>query len=141
MTTRKITLTIVGHIPSKKNEYKYSKRGVYIEEETRSYIEVIERQLRKQWGMRLPALHPKIDFRMKVSNDERDTDNAWTTIQDCLVKVGILADDNIKKNNGKKVLHEAVVDRSMEQDEETATIEMSWKEWHGEEKSAEREAA
>ena len=66
----------------------------------------------------LGLLHPTIEVTFGVpaeyftgkANRRFDTDNAWTSLQDIMVDMGILLDDGVATNNGLKITHPSVVD-------------------------------
>lgn len=55
----------------------------------------------------LGLLHPDIEFFFTVPDGRIDTDNSITTLMDILVKMGVLQDDSVAKNNGTKTIHPA----------------------------------
>ena len=57
----------------------------------------------------LQLLHPDIGvyFYVDMAGAALDKDGVWTTVLDCLKKVGLIQDDSIKKFNGTVVLHPA----------------------------------
>lgn len=117
-----IVLTVLGHIPAKKNEYSVGQNNIYIPDHVIVRLRDIERQLRKAWGMRLPLRHPDIEFHWTVCSDGKDKDNAWQTLQDCLVRAGVLVNDDIRNLNGEISLKRAVVDATLSPEQEVARI-------------------
>jgi len=121
------TVTVRGYVPSKKNNYSRGKSGnVFIDDEMRQQLDSLEWQLRRQWGRRLPALHPKLTFRLITGNDGRDRDNWAQTLQDCMVRAGVLADDNIRKHNQWTAIAPALVNKKLEKQDECSVVNVEW---------------
>lgn len=62
-------------------------------------------QARSQWGKQAPVESPEISVTFYVARANKDQDGMYTTLLDCLQKAGVLVNDNIAHNNGRKVLH------------------------------------
>ncbi len=121
------TIVLNGRIPSKKNEYAVGNKSFYIPEALKNRLDEIDRDMRKQWGMRLPLKHPRAIFRFFIGADNKDRDNMETTLLDCMVRSCILVDDNVKSNNNWSTKAPAVVDKSISsEDQETAIIKLFW---------------
>lgn len=124
---QQFTFTVRGYVPSKKNNYSRGKGGnIFIDGEMRNQLSSLEWQFRKQWGKRLPAIHPKTVFRLVTGSDGRDRDNWEQTLLDCMVRAGVLADDNIRKFNGWSATAPAVVDKKLEKQDECSIVSMEW---------------
>ena len=94
---KRTVLTLLGHVPAKKNEWKRAGRGgIYFDRDaTKPEIDSLTLQARKQWR-RDPAHEPSIMATFYVRDGRGDLDNKYTTVQDCLVKAGVLRSDNVK---------------------------------------------
>jgi len=94
---KRTVLTLVGHVPAKKNEWKRARGGgIYFDRhETRPEIDSLVLQARAQWR-RDPADKPSIIATFYVRDGRGDLDNRYTTVQDVLVKAGVLQGDNVK---------------------------------------------
>ena len=57
----------------------------------------------------LQLVHPDVEvfFYVDMAGAKIDKDGIWTTVLDCLVKVGLIQDDSIEKFNGTVTLHPA----------------------------------
>lgn len=55
----------------------------------------------------LGLVHPDIEFFFTVPDGRIDTDNSVTTCMDILVKMGVLQNDSVARNNGRKIIHPA----------------------------------
>lgn len=98
-------LVLAGPCPAKKNLWKRGKSGhVFLDNTVKAQIDSLTTQARSQW--RYGAVEsPAMEFRFFVNAARRDQDGMYTTILDCLQEAGVLVNDNIKRNNGRKVLH------------------------------------
>lgn len=97
-------LILRGPCPAKKNLWRRSRTGMFIDATVRSQIDSLTIQARAQWGKQAPVESPEMSFRFYVSAARRDQDGMYTTVLDCLQEAGVLVNDNIKRNNGRKVL-------------------------------------
>lgn len=109
------TIHIKGHVPSKKNNWKPRKGGGQYCSKADDMGPLLL-QVRAQWKRDpLPSATVKAVF---VVRDLRgDLDNKYTTLQDLLVKGGVIKNDNIKRIASFSV--DAVVG-----DEESVTVEV-----------------
>lgn len=99
------SLVLWGHCPTKKNEWETSSSGaVFIPAEVKQQIETLTTQALFGWKYPSHVEHPELDFRWFVSAQRQDQDGMYTTILDCLQAAGVLLNDNIKHNNGLKIL-------------------------------------
>src|SRR5579884_1408623 len=93
----KTVLTLVGPVPAKKNRWHRGKNGaVYFDRKgIEAEIDSLLLQAQSQWR-RDPAKRPAIIATFYVRDGRGDLDNKYTTIQDVLVKAGVLKADNVK---------------------------------------------
>lgn len=90
-------LFLRGHVPGKKNAWKRSaKGGMHLPSSVRSEIDSLVLQARAQWK-REPLEAAAISASFYVKDGARDLDNAYTCIQDVLVKAGVIRNDTIKR--------------------------------------------
>jgi Holliday junction resolvase RusA-like endonuclease len=112
-------IILEGPIPSKKNMLRRSKNGgMFRNAEVSAKIDALTMQAAIQWGERGPLIRPSIQVLFRVIDKRSDIDNKMTTVLDCLVKAGVLENDNIK--NGPRP---QMIDWEMS-DEEGAIIEL-----------------
>lgn len=92
------TATITGHVPCKKNGKHSWKGRVVIDPKARAEVDALTWQLRAWWGGRDPIDRvEKIEASFLVRSGRSDLDGKYTTIQDCLVDAGVLANDSISR--------------------------------------------
>lgn len=90
-------IVLRGRIPAKKNLLRRSKDGGMFRDEEVSYqIKYLTQQARLQWKNQSPLVRPSANVLFYVTAQRADLDNMWTTCLDCLVKGGVLKNDNIK---------------------------------------------
>lgn len=119
----KLTLTLTGPCPGKKNLWKRSKRGVYIDKDVAAQLQSLTLQAAEQWRQREPAIHPDMTVQFYVKDRRPDLDNKSTTIWDCLRNAGVIRNDSVKWFNGKLTLLPAILDK-----DERVVIEVICKE-------------
>ena len=98
-------LIIRGAISGKKNRYGQTRTGRRFK--PRDVVEnesSIVGQILEQAGNVSPFIKPCIVAHFVYSHRGKDLDNMWTMIQDCLVKAGVLNDDNLNNLDGPIVL-------------------------------------
>ena len=128
--TKQQTFTVHCSLLAKKNLYRHAGgANVYIPNEVREVLLDIEQSLREQFGMTLPAIHPRVTFRFFVNSNLKDRDNLKTTLLDCMKNAGLIVDDSIAYFNGWDSTAPAVVDSKLKDDEEIAVITMEWEEY------------
>jgi Holliday junction resolvase RusA-like endonuclease len=89
--------TIMGHVPGKKNAYMQTKDGRRFKPaDVKKQIDWITWQIKAETGNIAPLDKPSIRVHFICDSGRADLDNKYTTIQDCLVKAGILINDNLK---------------------------------------------
>lgn len=97
-------LMLHGHCPSKKSLYRVTlSRRLMIREDAKAQIESLTLQAMLQWGQRGPVEHPNMTIRFFVTTARQDEDGMWITIVDILQNAGVLVNDNIARNNGRKI--------------------------------------
>ena len=116
-----VSLKLTGHVPAKKNLWKRSKRGVYIDKDVAAQIQSLTVQAASQWRQRDPAIHPDVTVQFYVKDRRSDMDNKWTTIADCLRHAGVVRNDNVKWLNGKLTILPAIIDA-----EERVVLEIAY---------------
>jgi len=97
-----LTITVWGHVPGKKNSYGYSSRTGrrFVDPVMKRQINDIIIQIGSQAGNIAPFDNPAISYKLVCRDARGDRDNKITTLQDCLVKAGVLVNDNIAHLNG-----------------------------------------
>jgi hypothetical protein len=107
--TEPIEITLRGHIPSKKNSYspRKDKPGFFKNSKLQVQLDRLALQIPGEYrDLKLES--PDLHFYFTYEKANWDTDNAMTTLIDLLVQYGVLANDNIRRLNGFKVIHPAV---------------------------------
>lgn len=99
-----VVLTLHGHCPSKKNDWERGETGMFLPKEVADQIKILITQAMYGWGLRGPVEHPELTVTFFVAAQRQDQDGMYVTILDVLQKAGVLVNDNIKRNNGRKVL-------------------------------------
>lgn len=90
------TLSLTGHVPSKKNNYRRTRSGgLMVDPEIQSHINALVDEARLKWGKRQPFKKAIIAADFYVRDRRADLDNKYVTLSDVLVKAGVLANDNI----------------------------------------------
>lgn len=101
------TLTLWGHCPSKKSNYRVSQNGGLItDSETKAQMEALTMQAMFQWNAVTggkPVVHPEMTTTFYVAARRQDEDGMYVTLMDVLQKAGVLVNDNIANFNGRKV--------------------------------------
>jgi hypothetical protein len=86
-----------GHIPSKKNMLRRSKNGgMFRNSSVADQIDALTIQAKAAWRGREPLSCNPIGMVFLVTDLRSDIDNKATTVLDCLVKAGVLKNDNCK---------------------------------------------
>ena len=101
-------IVLDGHCPTKKNNYRIANRGLRVEDETKAYIDWLLIQARRQWIGRKPIESATIKARFYVRDGRADLDGKFTTVQDVLVKAGVLRNDSIARL--RRIEAEAIID-------------------------------
>lgn len=104
-----ISLTLKGHVPSKKNAWKRGRSRMYLDGIVSAQINSLIRQASSLWRQD-PAIHPDMWVKFYVRDKRPDRDNKLTCLLDCLASAGVIENDNIKRFNGTVTLLPAVVD-------------------------------
>lgn len=99
-------MTLQGHVPSKKNRYRYTARGGYMPKDVRSELASLELQARSQWKQ-ATLESAVIGAVFYVRDGASDLDNKFVALQDCLVSAGVIRNDSIKRV--KRISAEAVI--------------------------------
>lgn len=109
-------ITLFGQLISKKNMYMPRTVGkgknmkvIFIKNsQLQSKLDALACQIPAD--MRdLKLQNPDIRLEMTVAHQSGDQDGAYTTLLDILVSAGVLYNDNIKRNNGRKILEPCVL--------------------------------
>lgn len=111
-----VTIRFTGKVPSKKNKWRRrAQGGIGVDRDTQMRIDELTAEAYLAWHRTIrfgdwpsPLEHPGMVWRFGISNFGQDQDNIVTTLLDCLVKAGVLKDDNFAHCNGKKELEPAV---------------------------------
>ena len=98
-------LVLYGHCPSKKNMWERREAGrMVLPKEVKEQIDTLTTQALFGWKYPGPVESPDITVRFFVAAKRQDQDGMYTTILDCLQAAGVLVNDNIAHNNGRKIL-------------------------------------
>lgn len=89
-------LTFRGHVPSKKNSKRAWKGRVMIDPEIQVIVRGLEMQARFAWK-REPIERASIRAVFYVRDGCCDLDGKFTTLQDVLVKGGVIVNDSIAR--------------------------------------------
>lgn len=104
-----VHMTLYGHCPSKKNCWERREAGrMILPDEVKQQIKALTMQATFAWKLPGPVEHPELTIRFFVAAKRQDQDGMYTTILDCLQSAGVLVNDNIAHNNGRKVLEPCV---------------------------------
>lgn len=100
-----ISMVLWGHCPSKKNLWRVGSNGqMFLDAEVKAQIDTLTTQAMFKWNQSGPVVHPELAITFVVAAERQDQDGMYTTILDCLQAAGVLVNDNIKHNNGRKIL-------------------------------------
>jgi len=112
-------LTITGPIPSKKNRLhpRKDRKGYFNPDHDR--LQDIVYQILMQVGNIEPLNQPSLMVHFKCSNGRGDLDGKLTTLLDCMVRAGILVNDNLTHLPGPVTYSGEIA----EMDEATVIIE------------------
>ena len=95
-----LEIKILGKTPSKKNQLVRRKDGKgYFNPKGKEIADIVS-QIKKQVGDIIPFDKPMVSMLFVCSRANTDIDNKATTIMDCLVKAGVLINDNLKHFTG-----------------------------------------
>lgn len=106
-----VILTLHGHCPSKKSNYRTTESGRLISDpETKAQMESLTLQAMFQWSQAvgLPVDHPEVTTTFYVRSGRSDEDGKYVTLMDVLQKAGVMVNDNHSHWNGRKI-HESSV--------------------------------
>lgn len=106
-----VTLTLHGHCPSKKSNYRTAEGGRLISTpETKAQMEALTLQAMYQWSQAvgLPVDHPEVTTTFYVRSGRSDEDGKYVTLMDVLQKAGVIVNDNCAHFNSRKI-HEPCV--------------------------------
>lgn len=92
--SKPIDLILFGHVPSKKNAYRSHGKRRFKDPVILKQIEKLNQQIKDQVD-RIELSNPMIRAQFVVRDFRGDLDNKWTTIQDCLVEMGVLKNDSM----------------------------------------------
>jgi Holliday junction resolvase RusA-like endonuclease len=99
-----VRMVLRGPCPAKKNLWKTARNGRrFLDDTVRAQIDSLTIQARSQWN-RAPVESPELRITFYVAAARKDQDGIYTTVLDCLQEAGVLINDNIRRNNGRKVL-------------------------------------
>lgn len=101
-----ILLTLYGHCPSKKSNYRVAASGTLISTaETKAQVEALTLQAMFQWAAKCagPVEHPEVTTRFYVAAKRQDEDGMYVTLMDVLQMAGVIVNDNIAHFNGRKI--------------------------------------
>lgn len=105
-----VTLTLMGHMPSKKNTWSRKRNGgMFLPKEVSRAIDSLRIQAQAQWGGRPAVVHPNMTVRFYVKDQRRDRDGMLATLLD-IFQPSILKNDNIANFNGRLQIDPAVID-------------------------------
>lgn len=119
----KATIEVAGNIPSKKNTYKAGGGRIYIPDEVKQKINGLTWQISRQWKGKPKLRHPNMVFRLFGGRSNQDRDNQVQTILDCMVKAGVLVNDDIGNSNGWMVTAPAM---KAKKEDEGCVVNLHW---------------
>lgn len=112
-------LVLLGHVPSKKNEWGPRKGGgIVLSRGASRDIESLISWANYGWRGKPALEHPKMRVKFFVLNQRSDRDNKLSTILDVLQKAHVITNDNIAHFNGDVTILPAQVS-----DKESTVIE------------------
>ena len=103
-----MTLTLLGHVATKKNGKAAFNGRVVQTRAKKADLDSLILQARQQWGGRPPLQKAKIQALFFVRDGRGDLDGKYTTLQDVLVKAGVIRNDSIARLPGFKA--DAIID-------------------------------
>jgi len=109
LSADRIEIHFRGHIPSKKNSYspRKDRPGFFKNSKLQGQLDRLAMQIPGEYrDLRMES--PDLHFYFTYQKANWDTDNAMTCLIDLLVEYGVLVNDNIRRLNGLKVIHQAV---------------------------------
>jgi len=90
-----VTLRVFASVPSKKNSLRPRRGGGLMNDKTvAAQIDALAWMLSKEWKPRPTLDRCEVRARFFVNALRADDDNAYTVLQDCLVKAGVVRNDN-----------------------------------------------
>lgn len=102
-------LTLLGHVPSKKNRYRANgKGGLFIDKRIAAQLVPLQLQAQGAWKHG-PLKNPGITVTFHTSNDAQDRDGMLVSLMDLLQDAGVLINDNIRVSNGPVLINPAVL--------------------------------
>lgn len=110
-----MTFELLGHVPSKKNQWRPKPGGgitTFAKTGVKDAIDYLRSQAVFIWKLKLkrgPVEHPEMTVTFYVKTRAGDRDNKLSTILDVLRDAGVLVNDNIARFNGTLTLLPAVV--------------------------------
>jgi hypothetical protein len=118
-------LVVRGYVPPKKNQYRSGKGGFYLPQDVKERLDLIEAQIRKQWGRRPAVRHPNMCFELTLRSTRSDRDNTVQTLLDCMQRAGVIENDNVGHCNGWILIAPAEVARPSTR-EPVCVIRLTW---------------
>lgn len=105
-----VMLEFTGRIPTKKNGFRAAggadrKNNVVYKDGIREEMAAIQKAIALQWSGGA-VLHPVLIWDLDI-HEAADRDGAHTTVLDCMVKAGVLVDDNVRNCNGLEIIRPA----------------------------------
>jgi Holliday junction resolvase RusA-like endonuclease len=111
-----VTLTLRGHVPSKKNNWRpRAGGGIRTDKDTKEFIQALTDEAWIEWRKlhapeEPPMLeHPSMMVCFYVRDRRSDRDNKLSTLLDVLQKAGVIRNDNVKWFNAELRLMPAIV--------------------------------
>ena len=94
----KFTLELRGPVPAKKNRLRVSRRRGHYADGVKAALDSLRLQAQSAWRGREPLESVFcIDVVFLVRDGRADADGKYTTVQDVLVKAGVLRNDSIAR--------------------------------------------
>lgn len=103
-----IVIEIRGRVPASKNRYTPRKggKGFFKNTALQTELDRIALQI-PGWARSLKLESPEIHIHFRYTTANWDRTNAYQSLEDLLVKYGVLANDNLKRANGLVSIHPA----------------------------------
>lgn len=97
---RTVRLVIPGDVPGKKNMLRIGKGRMFRDGAVAAQIDALTWRIKERWGSEKPMQRARVTAYFYVLDGRGDIDNKYTTLQDCLVRAGVIKGDTIARIPG-----------------------------------------